>query len=115
MPWFVHGRMTLFNKTMLAMEKCKSSASDVVHSLHKLGEHLQERKEYNFILFGAKILLKSLKEKTVYTATPVPSMNCTVGVSFTMPCGKTVLEKPEILSGLMKTSYHGKTLKELLN
>lgn len=61
--WFVHGQLTLFNKTILALEKSKSSATDVAHLLQLLKENLKERKESNFVPQGAKCLLKSFQGK----------------------------------------------------
>lgn len=61
--WFVHGQLGLFNKTILGMEKNKSSAIDVVHALEQLKNNLVERRESNFIPYGAKAALKSLQEK----------------------------------------------------
>jgi hypothetical protein len=34
--WFVHGQLNLLNKTILAMEKTKASATDIVIELEKL-------------------------------------------------------------------------------
>lgn len=61
--WFVHGQLTLFNKTISALEKSKSSATDVAHLLQLLKENLKERKESNFVPQGAKCLLKSFQGK----------------------------------------------------
>lgn len=47
--WFVHGQLTLFNKTISALEKSKSSATDVAHLLQLMKENLKERKESNFV------------------------------------------------------------------
>jgi hypothetical protein len=34
--WFVHGRLNLSNKTILAMQKTKASATDIVIELEKV-------------------------------------------------------------------------------
>jgi hypothetical protein len=41
--WFVHGQLNLFNKTILAMEKTKASATDTVIELEKLRTNFEER------------------------------------------------------------------------
>lgn len=61
--WFVHGQLSLFNKTVLSMEKDKSSATDVASALSNLKTMLEERRDNNFVPMGAKKLMRSYVEK----------------------------------------------------
>lgn len=61
--WFVRGQLTLFNKTILAMEKTAASATDIVIELENLKHNLQERRDNKFVPQEAKKLLKKLEDE----------------------------------------------------
>ena len=59
---FVHGRLGLFNKTFLTVEKTNAIATDNVLEINKLNTNLEERRDNVFIPNRAKKLLKVLEE-----------------------------------------------------
>ena len=59
---FVHGQLSLFNKTILTMEKTNATATDIVLEINRLKTNLRERRDNVFIPHGAKKLLKASEE-----------------------------------------------------
>ena len=59
---FVYGRLGLFNKIILTMEKTKATATDIVLEINKLKTNLRERRDYVFIRHGAKKVIKAQEE-----------------------------------------------------
>jgi hypothetical protein len=99
--WFVHERLNLFNKTILAVEKTKASATDIVIKLEKLKTNLEERRDNKFIPQGAKKLFKALEENGNINADMITK-------EFThfydrslssLSCGIIILVEQNLLSG----------------
>ena len=60
---FIHGQLNLFNSAILAIEKMKVTATDVVFELNRLKTNLSERKDNKFIPVIARRKLRALEEE----------------------------------------------------
>ena len=60
--WFIYGLLKYFNKTMLKLERHKTSAVDVAIVLTELKLNLHEKRVSNFVPYQAKRILEKLEK-----------------------------------------------------